>query len=808
MKSLKKTYPQNLSEKLGFNRIIKLVQENCRSINGNTLAGEMLFQNDKKLILKQLHQCQEFKTLIELDQKFPDEPIPDVISFIHKANIEGSFLDVSEFFKILQVLNLINKTKKYFDKRAEKYPELFALFDGNASNIHLIKSIEKIIDKKGEIKSNASRELQNIQSDLIKYESQTRKKINSIYKKAKDQDWTADTEITVRDGRLVIPILAEHKRKVKGFIHDESATGQTVYIEPAEVLELNNEVRNLQLAYKRELRRILIALTNEIRPEIEFIVGFNELLGKIDFIRAKAEFAIRVGGNLPKISEKRKIIHLQNAIHPLLKLHHQALDKTVIPLNILLDEEARILVVSGPNAGGKSIALKTVGLLQLMFQAGLLVSCSPDSEMSFFNNLFVDIGDEQSIENDLSTYSSHLTNMKFFVENADAKTLFLIDEFGTGTDPHFGGPIAEAILEKINLSKAFGLINTHYSNLKLFASETSGISNGAMGFDADTLNPLYTLEIGNPGSSFAFEIADKIGLDFDVLQNAKEKIGGKQQDVDALLVNLERDKNKIEQQKQIFKMRDDLLQELIEKNKKMEAELKASKNEILHKAKLEAKALLARTNQIIEKTIREIKEKKAEDKSTQKVRKEFNKFKSVVEKKQTIAPEKEKVENFESQYKVLKNAEIKIGTEVRLKQTKSVGKVLEIKKQNAILAIGEMKISAKISNLEVVEENEKKPKKQLQSAGTGNYLETSILDFSPKIDLRGKRKDEAMNELEQYIDKAIVINFHKLSILHGKGDGILRKFIRQYLDKHPQVESYENEHADLGGDGITNVVLK
>ena len=801
-------YPLNIKEKLEFNIVTNHVAKHCISLLGKTLAAQMDWKTNIQEIETLITEVDEFKNVIVNDSAFPDSAIPHIPGFVDSIRVEGSFLDKDECFAVLQVLILFRQVDAYFYKRTEIYPYLAKIFENNASNEQLIKSIERVIDKFGEIKSNASKDLQNIQSDLLGYEAAARKKIQSVYKKAKDLGWTADTEITVREGRLVIPILAEYKRKIKGFIHDESSTGQTVFIEPEEVLELNNEIRNLYLAYRREVRRILIALADELRPHLDHLIAYHNLLGYIDFVRAKALFALDIEAIRPEISTET-LVNFRRAFHPLLFLHHKSINKEVKPLHIWLNEENRILVVSGPNAGGKSICLKTVGLLQYMFQSGMLVPLAEGSKMAVYERIFVDIGDEQSIENDLSTYSSHLKSMKHFVEFANGKTLFLIDEFGTGTDPHFGGPIAESILEHLNRKKAYGLVNTHYSNLKLYANKTEGIQNGSMGFDTDKLLPLYTLEIGNPGSSFAFEIARKIGLSNSVVQLAEEKVGRKQQDVDALLVNLEKDKNEVEKTKRLVAIKDQMLEDLIAKNENQLKEVNASKKAVLQAARLEAKAMLTRANQLVEATIRQIKENNANSAKTKAARDQLEAFKKSVENKFDT-------ENFNEKYKLTSDLPIAKGDLVRLKESNIISKVDAIQRNIVVIVSGDAKLKVSIEDLERVEALPVKKEKEVktvsrnavQEHSAGTYLQRTLEDFSPKIDLRGMRTLEALDELEKLIDRALVLNTTHLTILHGRGDGILRKYIRDYLRKHKYIAHFESEHADLGGDGITKVELR
>jgi DNA mismatch repair protein MutS2 len=503
-------YPVNSTDKLGFTEVKELIKAHCLSEMGMQMVDKIQVMNNYDQIRKFLYQANEFKNILENDAPLPIHHFFDIKSLANKAKIEGAFLSEEEFYQVQASLTTVFAVIGYFNEREGQYPNLEALFEHLPIEKTILKKIDLIIDQKGKIRPNASRELQEITSGIAKAEQEARKKIDVIFKSATANGWTADGSLTVRDGRLCIPLLAENKRKLKGFIHDESASGQTVYMEPEEVFTLNNKIRDLEFERRREIVKILMTLTDELRPYVPLLLSYHSLLTKLDFVRAKALFAIDIEGNMPEVVNDARL-KLTNARHPLLLLNFKKEGKTVVPLNVQIDEGTRIIVVSGPNAGGKSVCMKTVGLLQMMVQAGLLISAAEGSVAGVFKQLFVDIGDDQSIESDLSTYSAHLSKMKNFVEQANGKTLILIDEFGTGTDPQFGGPIAEAVLESLNHKKVRGMVTTHYSNLKIFASHTEGIENASMLFNNVEMKPLYMLEVGKPGSSYAFEIAQKIG---------------------------------------------------------------------------------------------------------------------------------------------------------------------------------------------------------------------------------------------------------------------------------------------------------
>ncbi len=796
-------YPAGLAQKLEFDQVKQLLAGYCVSEVAREKAIVLQPVADFNRLNKRLNEAWEMFQLERFDQSMPDEAIPSVMGFLHLARIEGHFFDEEQCFSLFKILAYSKRLISFFDSRKENYPFLYAISAEVAPANEAFKLIEQIIDKNGKVKPNASKELGDISSDLNKLQLETRRKLDTIFRQAKTNGWAAETGVTVREGRLVIPILAEHKRKIKGFVHDESSTGQTVYLEPAELLEHNNDIRNLELALRREIRRILIRLTADLVPHLGDIQASHHLAAEFDFIRATARLATRFPHVARPALKNEPGIHFKQAFHPLLYFHHQSLGKKVVPLNLTLSREKHILVVSGPNAGGKSVTLKTVGLLQLMGQSGLLLPIAEGSSLGIFNRLMVDLGDEQSIENDLSTYSSHLTNMRAFTEQADESTLFLIDEFGTGTDPALGGPIAEAILERLHQQAAFGVVNTHYSNLKLLATKLSGIVNGAMGFDTQTLEPRYELSVGKPGSSFAFEIARKIGLASEIIEAAQSRIGINQQDVESLLVELSKEKAELEQLKLLLAAKDQLLEDLLSRTESREAELKAQKKKILDQAREEATALISKANRTIENTIREIKEAGADKEKTKQLRLGVEELKQEIEQqnrrdKKEQTPPKQQEEGVQV---------LKVGGSARIKDSQSIGLVLAINKNDVEMAVGELRMLVKRNRLEPVSQAE--ARRTLRSAGSGvQVVAEAIASFSPKLDLRGFRGQEALQELDRFLDKAVMAGYNRLELLHGKGDGILRKLIRDHLRRQKFVAHFESEHADRGGDGITLVELK
>jgi DNA mismatch repair protein MutS2 len=785
-------YPNNSADKLGFTEIKELIKVHCLSIMGQQMVDKIQVMSNYDLIYKFLNQANEFKNILQNDAALPINHFYDIKSLANKARIEGSFLLEEEFFQVQASLTTVFAVIAYFNEREGIYPNLEALFEHLPIEKAILKKIDQVIDPKGKIRINASRELMDITSGISKAEQEARKKIDQIFKAASSNGWTADGSLTVRDGRICIPLLAENKRKVKGFIHDESASGQTVYIEPEEVFTLNNRIRDLEFDRRREIIKILTTLTDELRPYVPLLLSYHGLLTKLDFVRAKALFAIDIEAEMPKVVNEARL-RLFNAQHPLLFLNFKKENKVVVPLNVSIDEGTRVIVVSGPNAGGKSVCMKTVGLLQMMVQAGLLIPASADSVAGVFKQMFVDIGDDQSIESDLSTYSAHLSKMKKFVEDANGKTLILIDEFGTGTDPQFGGPIAEAVLEALNHKKVRGMVTTHYSNLKIFASHTEGIENASMLFNNTEMQPLYRLEVGKPGSSYAFEIAQKIGLPQNVLNLAKNKISAGQKKVDTLLIDLEREKKEIFDTKQKLERQQNRVDALLAENEELKSFLDENRKSLLKEAKQEAKNIILNANKLVENTIAEIKSSNADKEVTKNLRDNL-----------TVELQKNTVKTETPKPKTAIDEEIKPGDWVKLIDGDTTGQVIELIKDNVVIAMGELRTVVKRKRVEKVAKAAV-PKEMRRNS---NNHTSDIANFSPEIDVRGMRTEDALFAIEKLFDRALMMGFGTLKVLHGKGDGILRKMIRQYLKKYDQVDRMEDEHPDRGGDGITYVYLK
>jgi len=726
---------------------------------------------------------------------------------------EGSYIEQEALFDLRSSLETIAEILNFFQQsNPDDYPELKELSGRVFLPGEMIKETDRIIDDKGEIKNTASEKLASIRKLSAQKQKQVQRVIKKAFQLAKKSGWVPENaEITIRNGRSVIPVNASDKRAIAGFYHDESSSGQTIFVEPAESFGINNEIRELENEERREIIKILIRFSDHLRPFIPDLHGAYRFLGLMDFIRAKALFALQTEASTPRISVE-KTVEIRKARHPLLFLAHQAAGKTVVPLNMDLNPQNRILVISGPNAGGKSVCLKTVGLLQYMLQCGLPVSCSPDSRFPLFNRLFIDIGDEQSLENDLSTYSSHLLNMKFFLRHADEETLFMIDEFGTGTEPQLGGAIAEATLEQLNKKGVFGVVTTHYTNLKLAAQKLEGCVNGAMLFDSKAMQPLYQLQTGNPGSSFAFEIAKTIGFPNYVLSRAKRKSGGKHVSFDKQLQQLEVDKISLEKQQKDTRVANERLSEMIEKYTRLLDEVKQTKKQMIREAKNEALNILAESNKAVEKTIREIKEVKADKGKTKEIREHLKTKKRNLEKqlKKNETPPGDALRKTPEGEQSDENKPLKAGDYVRIKNTDIIGELLDVEGDDAFVDVNDIRLKTSVGKLV---KTARMPAKNLvfrskrSQRHIMNEINEKALHFDMTLDLRGKRAEEALKLLRKYLDDAILLSIGEVNILHGKGDGILRPVIREYLQTVKEVKQFDDAPLELGGAGITQVYL-
>ncbi len=796
-------FPERTEEKIGFAQVRLLLLQEVLSPLGENYIHKIRFSSDFETVERMLKQTKDFKDLLQFDQPFPTDHYIELRAPLAKMKLEGAWLTEEEFFSLLRVLNTMEAVYRYFEQRTENYGELQKLFTGTSFNSSLGKLISAKIDEEGNIRPNASAELASIIRQLGDKERDVRRRLNAIYKKAQDAGWVADSGITVRNDRLVIPVLAEHKKHLKGFVHDESATAQTFYIEPVEVFELHNEIREWQLAKKREIERILTQLTNEFRPHAPELELYQQKLAIVDFIRAKAKLAIKMEAQMPML-QKQPVIKLQKAYHPLLWLHHKKVNKPIVPLSVELDTEQRILVISGPNAGGKSVCLKTIALLQYMLQCGLLIPAQPHSVCGIFQDMLVNIGDDQSIENDLSTYSSHLQHMKFFMEHAGKKTLFFIDEFGTGTDPQFGGPIAESVLLQLVNKQAFGVVTTHYSNIKTFANNTKGMLNASMLFDSENMVPLYVLEIGKPGSSHAFEIAQRTGFPKHILDYARARSGHKQLNVDDLLLNLQQDRIEINRLKEENEKRNrELHQLLLEYNKKNE-DIQQQKKILIQQAKEQALQLVKNANSLIEQTIREIKTTGADQAHTKQVREELKQFGEGLKKELAVETAKQLVK--ETRLKT-DDEKITVGCFVKIKDNNSIGQLIELNRNRAVVSIGELRTTIDLSRLQRTAAPTNEKNKPAYGV-TGLDMTEKYRGFTTELNIIGERGGDALRQLKLFIDEAYLLGFKNVRIVHGKGDGILRKLVSEELKRNELVVSFNEAHAETGGAGATVVEIK
>ncbi len=829
-------YPQNFEQKIGFDQIRQLLKDKCLSTLGEERVNEMNFSDHFEEVDELLNQVAEFVRIIQEEDNFPDQFFFDVRPSLKRIRIEGMYMDEQELFDLRRSLETIRDIVRFLQRNDEEesdcpYPSLKKLAGDITVFPQLITKIDGILNKYGKIKDNASTELSRIRRELANTMGSISRSLNSILRNAQSEGYVdKDVAPTMRDGRLVIPVAPGLKRKIKGIVHDESASGKTVFIEPAEVVEANNRIRELEGDERREIIRILTEFSNTLRPSIPEILQSYEFLAEIDFIRAKSHFAIQTNSIKPSL-ENEQLLDWTMAVHPLLQLSLAKHGKKVVPLDIELNLKRRILIISGPNAGGKSVCLKTVGLLQYMLQCGMLVPMHERSHVGLFGSIFIDIGDEQSIEDDLSTYSSHLTNMKIMMKNCNERSLILIDEFGGGTEPQIGGAIAEAVLKRFNIKGTFGVITTHYQNLKHFAEDHEGVVNGAMLYDRHLMQALFQLQIGNPGSSFAVEIARKIGLPEDVIADASEIVGSEYINADKYLQDIVRDKRYWEGKRQTIRQREKHMEETIARYQAEMEELQKSRKEIIRQAKEEAERLLQESNARIENTIRTIKEAQAEKEKTRLVRQELADFRESIdnltskEQEDKIARKMEKLKEKQNRKKEKKQngtkeqpavqqtpkaTPITEGCPVRIKGQSSVGEVLEINGKNAVVAFGSIKTTVKTERLErsnAVPQKQESAKSSFVSNQTQDSMYEKKLNFKQDIDVRGMRGDEALQAVTYFVDDAILVGMSRVRILHGTGTGILRTLIRQYLQTIPEVRHFADEHIQLGGAGITVVDL-
>ena len=815
-------YPKNFESKVGFDTIRKVLEGHCMSTLGIFHCKNMCYSNHYDTVLRQLEETNEFLSIITTQAEFPLNDFHDVTPALNSIRALGSYMPTEELFRLRKSLGTIGAISTFFSRRDEEgntpYPRLSELCSGIISFNHITKEIDIILDKFGNIKDNASPELYSIKKAI----QATTASINGILRRIITEGKLSgildnDVSPSVRDGRLVIPVAPMNKRKIQGIVHDESATGKTVYIEPGEIVEANNTIRELEAEMKREIIRILTEIANLIRPHIDEMLVSYDILGQIDFIRSKALFAQDLDCNMPHL-EHLPQIEWYHAIHPTLFLSLREHGKEVVPLDIKLDGNDRILLISGPNAGGKSVCLKTVGVIQYMTQCGILPPLYTNSHIGIFDNIFIDIGDEQSLENDLSTYSSHITNMKHFLLKANHSTIVLIDEFGGGTEPQIGGAIAQAILHQLNEKKTFGVITTHYQNLKTFAEDSDGIVNGAMLYDRGKMQPLFKLSMGYPGSSFAIEIARKIGLPQDVVNEAIDIVGNDYVNMDKYLLDIARDRRYWENKRQEIHAKQKKIDSIIEKYNAQAENLNKERREIIHAARQEAKELLKKSNSTIERTIHDIKRAQAEKEQTKEIRRQLDEFKSrllqeakSVENEIKTIPQKGKKQknNITSAPTSTKDTTFAINDFVTMEGNSTIGQILSIDNKYATVAFGLLKTKVEIKKLlKSQAKSLPKQEKSFVSRTTTDEMRNRQLNFKQEIDVRGMRADEAIQAVTYFIDDATQFSARQVRILHGTGTGILKVRIREYLNAIPNVKSYRDEHVQFGGAGITVVELE
>ena len=862
-------YPNNFEHKLGFDEIRRLLKERCLSTLGKEKVDEITFSTNADAINEQLAQVREFRRLKDEKDNFPMQYFFDVRESIMRIRLENTHLEEDEVWDLRRSLETIANIVRYLEHGTEEtasgetkypYPALHRLTEGVVTFPAMIRRIDSILDKFGKIKDSASMTLATIRHDLEKTQSGISRTLYTILHTAqKDGLVDKDAAPTMRDGRLVIPVAPQIKRRISGIVHDESATGKTVFIEPTEVVEANNKVRQLEAEERREVIRILTVFTDEVRPHVNEILDSYQLLAQIDLIQAKTNWAELTKAFEPVVGYKPHIDWI-HAVHPLLQLSLEKQGKKVVPLDISLTSQfspltskaGRLLIISGPNAGGKSVCLKTVGLLQYMLQCGLPIPIGDRSTVGIFHHILIDIGDEQSIENDLSTYSSHLMNMKQMMKQANEKSLILIDEFGSGTEPTIGGAIAEAMLNQFWKKQTFGVITTHYQNLKHFAEDHPGVVNGAMLYDRHEMQALFQLAIGQPGSSFAIEIARKTGIPEEVIKEASDIVGSDYIQSDKYLQDIVRDKRYWEGKRQTIHQHEKRLEVSGKRLEETIEEIEAERKEIIRRAKEQAEELLRESNKKIENAIREIKEAQAEKERTRLAREELNAFKEeiadldtkendeAIERKirqiqeRKERREKKKKEKQEARGEKLENTPsadnslamnssslttFSAGDTVRIKGLTSVGEIESTDGKMATVIFGGMKTKMRVERLEHAE----RPKQQTTKAeernnsiagsyatvsrDTRDVIDSRKLNFRQDLDVRGMRGDEAINAVTYFIDDAILVGMSRIRILHGTGTGILRQLIRQYLSTVPNVKSYRDEHVQFGGAGITVVDL-
>lgn len=791
--------PKDLYQKLEYDKVLQLLEKECVGQLAKEAISDIAPQTDKGWIENQLIEVKEFKLSIEENDRFPIGAYENTADDLRMLEIEGYVLDVEGLQRINKTMQLIQGIFKFFtNTRQEIYPRLHRIISRIDFDEALIREINRVIDEEGNIRPDASPELLRIRKMMVSKQNELEKQFRTLINRYRNKGWLTDNVESFRNGRRVLSVPSEHKRKIRGIIHDESTTGKTAFIEPEGVIDINNDIFDLETEERREIYRILKELSAMLRPYIPLLRLYQDLLIRYDLISAKARLASRMNANMPKLQAGPNF-GIQEGYHPLLLLKNAQLGKVTVPFDLKLLGNNRIVILSGPNAGGKSITMKSVGLLQLMLQAGMLIPVDQESEFGIFEKIFADIGDQQSLEDDLSTYSSRLQNAKIFLEKADDKTLILIDEFGSGTDPKIGGAIAESILRELNFRKIFGIITTHYSNLKIFAFKTKGIVNGSMTFDRKSLNPTYEFRVGRPGSSYAFEIAEKSGLNGKVLEYAQKRTGENQKAVDQLLVELQRERQELEEKMTNLLERERKLDKLVKTYEQMHRELDVRRKKLKLENKEQALQQVAKDNKQLENLIREIREQQNLEKAKALAAEAKTERKELSEQVQDLREEV----YYKPKSTVVEERPIREGDYVKLKTGGATGFVETIERKKAMVLMGEMRMTIKLKDLELA-------KAPLEVRSTKSITADTLgaqADFKSKIDIRGMRYDEAMLLVEEFIDQALINNTSNLRIVHGKGTGVLRQAVRRKLREYNVEMNVRHPHAEDGGDGVTIIEL-
>ncbi len=805
-----------------FEEIKQEIKKLCNTLSAKELTENIAFLNDYDKINQLLQESYEMKTILLGVKTFPCDNYFDCSVFLSSLRMEGSCISRENMKYLLVSYSTIKNILSFFEKEeSDKIVALKSIYKQIVFDENILRECVRIMGEDGEIKESCSPILREIRQRQQKCKNQISRKIQNILSFSKNNGWTSlEDEVTIRNGALVVPVKSSYKKQVRGILHDTSQTGQTFYIEPEEIVELNFEAKELFLQEQREIHRILLEFSNLLRDNLQDLLSCYDFLVKIDFIRAKALYSINIGAGFPDLKPYPRLNWFE-ARHPLLEASLRKKQKNIVPLRISLNDKQRILIISGPNAGGKSVCLKTVAFLQYMLQCGLLIPMKETSEMGIFNDMFISIGDSQSMEDDLSTYSSHLLQMKEICEQSDKNTLFLIDECGAGTDPNIGGAIAESILEYLDEIKSWGIATTHYSNLKHLTLRHTSILNGAMLYDRENLLPLFSLSIGTPGSSFAFEIAQKIGLAKNIIEKAKQKVGDSQVNFEQELQQIEVEKLALQKEKQKMKAYDEDLYQIIRKYKILEENLSLNKKNILNRAREQAKEILQGANSKIEKTIEEIKLAKAEKEKVKQLKSDIKQDIEQIENDikgqeiKTLIPNNAKAESIKHTNLKILNTPIKNGDYVIFGPQESVMVVKNISKNKVELINGLINIKTSLDKVKKIDKQsylrqEENDKKNITFATNPimNRINDIKAKFSPKIDLRGERTEEALKKVAQCLDTARLLGENQISILHGKGDGILKVQIREFLKQQPLVKTFYAERVEFGGEGITIVELR